>query len=88
MSSNEREILSFSSKSNYYDQTSKNFNQVGPSNNNNVMDSDEQFVLDIIRKSKQESIQNLTELLRLQESKSVLLIRLLERYKDKLNEKF
>ncbi len=50
-------------------------------------DPDEQFVLDIIRSTKQESIQSLTELLRQQESKSVLLIRVLERYTLQLDNK-
>jgi hypothetical protein len=87
MANNEKENVNFSAKSNFYNQTSKTVNQIGSANNNSF-DSDEQFILDIIRKSKQESIQNLTELLRLQESKSVLLIRLLERYKDQLDDKF
>ena len=77
MSSNEKENIT---------STSKNLYQMG-STNNHGFDSDEQFILDIIRKSKQESIQNLTDSLRMQESKSILLIRLLERYKDQLEEK-
>lgn len=52
--------------------------------NVNTLDPDEQFVLDIIRKTKQESIENLTDLLRAQETKSVMLIRILERYKQQL----
>jgi hypothetical protein len=47
-------------------------------------DPDEQFILDIIKQTKQESIQNLIDMLRLQESKSSLLIRTLERYKDQI----
>ncbi len=50
-------------------------------------DPDEQFVLDIIRSTKQECIQNLIEGLRLQESKSVLLVRILERYTQQLDNK-
>lgn len=53
--------------------------------NMNTIDQDEQFILDVIRTSKQESILSLTDSLRLQESKSYLLIRLLERYKDELD---
>jgi len=53
----------------------------------NVSDPDEQFILDIIRVTKQESIQNLIDSLRLQESKSYLLIRMLERYKTQLDNK-
>lgn len=56
-------------------------------NNMNSHDQDEQFILDIIRSAKQESIQSLTDSLRNQESKSYLLIRLLERYKNELNDK-
>lgn len=56
-------------------------------NNINSLDQDEQFILDIIRTAKQESIQSLTDSLRVQESKSYLLIRLLERYKNELNDK-
>jgi len=56
-------------------------------NNINSLDQDEQFILDIIRTAKQESIQSLTDSLRVQESKSYLLIRLLERYKNQLNDK-
>ena len=63
--------------------TSKqNLNTSGISNSN--IDPDEQFILDIIKQTKQESIQNLIDMLRLQESKSSLLIRTLERYKDNL----
>ncbi len=51
----------------------------------NTQDPDEQFILDIIKTSKMESIDTLLDSLRLQESKSILLMRLLERYKDKLN---
>jgi hypothetical protein len=54
---------------------------------NSHIDPDEQFVLDVIRTSKQESIQTLVDMLRLQESKSVLLIRILERYIQQLNNK-
>ncbi len=56
-------------------------------NNMNSNDQDEQFILDIIRTAKQESIQSLTDSLRNQESKSYMLIRLLERYKSELNDK-
>jgi ribosomal 50S subunit-associated protein YjgA (DUF615 family) len=56
-------------------------------NNMNSHDQDEQFILEIIRSAKQESIQSLTDSLRNQESKSYLLIRLLERYKNELNDK-
>ncbi len=56
-------------------------------NSQGVIDPDEQFVLDVIRTSKQESIQGLTDMLRLQESKSVLLIRILERYHQQLENK-
>lgn len=56
-------------------------------NSNSSIDPDEQFVLDIIRSTKQESISNLVEMLRLQESKSVLLIRILERYRQQLDNK-
>ena len=62
-----------------------NFNNFN-SNNSNI-DPDEQFVLDVIRTSKQESIESLVENLRLQESKSVMLIRILERYNLQLNNK-
>lgn len=51
----------------------------------NSQDADEQFILDIIKKSKIESIDTLIDSIRIQESRSMLLIRLLERYKDKLN---
>jgi ribosomal 50S subunit-associated protein YjgA (DUF615 family) len=51
----------------------------------NTQDPDEQFILDIIKTSKIESIDTLLDSLRLQESKSILLMRLLERYKDKLH---
>jgi hypothetical protein len=51
----------------------------------NTQDPDEQFILNIIKTSKIESIDCLLDSLRLQESKSILLMRLLERYKDKLN---
>jgi ribosomal 50S subunit-associated protein YjgA (DUF615 family) len=47
-------------------------------------DPDEQFILDIVRETKQESIQSLIDNLRLQESKSYMMIRLLERYKEQL----
>ena len=87
MANLEKDSMNFLNKSNYHDAYSKSANQIGTVNNN-VLDSDEQFILDIIRKTKQESIQNLTDSLRLQESKSILLIRLLERYKDQLEEKF
>ena len=86
MSCNEKENINWTSKSKLDNSTSKNLYQIG-STYNNGFDSDEQFILDIIRKSKQESIQNLTDSLRMQESKSILLIRLLERYKDQLEEK-
>ncbi len=56
-------------------------------NNINSLDQDEQFILDIIRSAKQESIQSLSDSLRMQESKSYFLVRLLERYKTELNEK-
>ena len=56
-------------------------------NNINSLDQDEQFILDIIRTAKQESIQSLTDSMRNQESKSYLLIRLLERYNNELNDK-
>lgn len=45
-------------------------------------DPDEQFVLDVIKSAKIESIGNLIEALRTQESKSAVLIRTLERYKQ------
>jgi hypothetical protein len=82
MANLEKENMNLSAKSNFNDA-----NQTGAINKN-VLDSDEQFILDIIRKTKQESIQNLTDLLRMQESKSILLIRLLERYQEQLEEKF
>jgi hypothetical protein len=48
-------------------------------------DPDEQFILDIVKETKQESIQSLVDSLRQQESKSYLLIRMLERYKEQLD---
>jgi hypothetical protein len=48
-------------------------------------DPDEQFILDIVKETKQESIQSLIDSLRLQETKSYLLIRLLERYREQLD---
>jgi hypothetical protein len=63
------------------------FNNSNINFNSNQVDTDEQFVLDVIRTTKQESIQNLVEMLRLQESKSVVLIRILERYKQQLDNK-
>jgi hypothetical protein len=48
-------------------------------------DPDEQYILDIVKETKQESIEGLIDSLRLQESKSYLLIRLLERYKEQLS---
>lgn len=53
----------------------------------NVADPDEQFILDIIRVAKQESIIELVDNLRLQESKSTMLIRMLERYRFQLDNK-
>ena len=53
----------------------------------NVADPDEQFILDVIRVSKQESIIELVDKLRLQESKSTMLIRMLERYRYQLDNK-
>ena len=53
----------------------------------NVADPDEQFILDIIRVAKQESIIELVDNLRLQESKSTMLIRMLERYRYQLDNK-
>lgn len=53
----------------------------------NVADPDEQFILDIIRVAKQESIIELVDQLRLQESKSTMLIRMLERYRFQLDNK-
>ena len=50
-------------------------------------DPDEQFILDIVKETKQESIQSLVDALRMQESKSYLLIRMLERYKEQLQNK-
>jgi len=64
---------------------SNNYNFTGNNFNNSNLDPDEQFVLDLIRTSKQESINSLLDMLRLQESKSVLLIRVLERYHVQLN---
>ena len=49
-----------------------------------LIDPDEQFILEIIRTSKQEAISELIEGLRLQESKSFMLIRTLERYNEQL----
>ncbi len=66
---------------------SKNLNTSGISQNNNKVDPDEKFILNIITQTKQESIQNLIDMLRLQESKSSLLIRTLERYKDQIGGK-
>ncbi len=48
------------------------------------LDPDEQFVLDIIRNTKKESIAEMIDILRSQESKSVLLLRVLERYQTAL----
>jgi hypothetical protein len=62
-------------------------NTLNTMNNLNSLDQDEQFILDIIKTSKQESIQSLTDSLRQQESKSYFLIRLLERYQNELNKK-
>jgi hypothetical protein len=53
----------------------------------NVADPDEQFILDIIRVAKQESIIELVDSLRIQESKSTMLIRMLERYRFQLDNK-
>ena len=53
----------------------------------NVGDPDEQFILDIIRVAKQESIIELVDSLRLQESKCTMLIRMLERYRFQLDNK-
>ncbi len=53
----------------------------------NVADPDEQFILDIIRVAKQESIIELVDQLRLQESKSTMLVRMLERYRFMLDNK-
>ena len=53
----------------------------------NVADPDEQFILDIIRVAKQESIIELVDNLRLQESKCTMLIRMLERYRFQLDNK-
>lgn len=53
----------------------------------NVADPDEQFILDVIRVAKQESIIELVDKLRLQESKSTMLIRMLERYRYQLDNK-
>jgi|APDOM4702015159_1054818.scaffolds.fasta_scaffold1388581_1 hypothetical protein len=52
--------------------------------NKTLIDPDEQFILEIIRSSKQESISELIDDLRQQESKSIMLIRCLERYNDQL----
>jgi hypothetical protein len=51
------------------------------------LDPDEQFVLDIIRNTKKESIAEMIDLLRSQESKSILLLRILERYQTALETK-
>ena len=53
-------------------------------NNKSLIDPDEQFILEIIRMSKQESITELIDDLRQQESKSIMLIRCLEKYYDQL----
>ena len=53
-------------------------------NNKPLIDPDEQFILEIIRMSKQESITELIDDLRQQESKSIMLIRCLEKYYDQL----
>jgi hypothetical protein len=60
---------------------------INPLSGSQGHDPDEQFVLDIIRSTKQESILDLIEALRLQESKSVLLVRILERYSQHLDNK-
>lgn len=52
--------------------------------NKALIDPDEQFILEIIRTSKQESISELIDDLRQQESKSIMLIRCLEKYNDQL----
>ena len=52
--------------------------------NKALIDPDEQFILEIIRSSKQESISELIDDLRQQESKSIMLIRCLERYYEQL----
>ena len=75
-----------SNMSNNLDLNSPN-TRINTITNFNNLDQDEQFVLDIIRTTKQESITSLIDSLRLQESKSYLLIRLLERYKNELNNK-
>lgn len=75
-----------SNMSNNLDLNSPN-TRINTITNFNNLDQDEQFVLDIIRTTKQESITSLVDSLRLQESKSYLLIRLLERYKNELNNK-
>jgi len=62
-------------------------NVLNTSDGSNNVDPDEQFILDIIKQTKQESVQNLIDMLRLQESKSSLLIRTLERYKDQIGGK-
>ncbi len=78
-------ILNSASKSiNSQNPNVANVNLNTKENNN---DPDEQFVLDIIRSTKGESINSLIEMLRLQESKSVLLIRILERYAQQLDSK-
>ena len=51
------------------------------------LDPDEQFVLDIIRTTKKESIEEMIEMMRAQESKSVMLVRILERYQGALDYK-
>lgn len=53
----------------------------------NAADPDEQYILDIIRVAKQESIIELVDKLRLQESKCTMLIRMLERYRFQLDNK-
>ncbi len=50
-----------------------------------TLDPDEQFVLDIIRTTKKESIEEMIEMLRTQESRSVMLVRILERYQGALD---
>lgn len=81
-------ILNSASKSNNLQNSNiTNINLQSKENFNPTFDPDEQFVLDIIRSTKGESINNLIEMLRLQESKSVLLIRILERYAQQLDNK-
>lgn len=63
------------------------FNKMSGLSNMSSLDPDEQFVLDIIKSAKVESIQMLIDSLRLQESKSTVLIRLLERYKQSYEKK-